>query len=437
MVFRVTVLFFYFLTTGVLCLAEGRRNQEAVQFFLKSNEQGLCSKETEVVVFALDSYGLITRDYEGEKQADIQIKEIGGKKQKSPIILNNRLEFKAGQAKFMIIDSEPESVEVMLCIDNLSSPFPAKITFKERSLPVALQLKLPSRAALSRPVKAQVIAVDKNDNLSADYSQKDIAIRIAERGTQDGSFELQSQRIELVNGASEFSLSDSQEEELIVYVEDPQGLLRPAESSIIFTVPDTEPPQITEIKMETLAFVELTFNETLDDISAADVNNYEVICFSTQRPRSLELHNNKVILELEDLLRSHDTMYINLKNIKDLSGNPVPSDYRSPNYSVPYEPLHSELKPSSNSAGINNPITISVTVRCISGRVPQFINGKFIVEVTEGSSDGSVRLSGSEVQIQRGYGEFSVTDSSAEKIRITVRDPDNAVEPANIELEFI
>ncbi|MFH0790473.1 MAG: hypothetical protein V2A64_02475 [Candidatus Omnitrophota bacterium] len=434
---RLTILFFLLLNTVICCRAEPADDQTAVQFFLKVNEQGFCDNEIEAAVFALDSYGLIAKSYEGEKQADIQIKETGGKKQKSLIISNNKLEFKAGQAKFTITDSEPEHVEVKLRIDNLSSPFPAKITFRQKSLPVSLQLKLPSRGGINQPIKAQIIVVDRKGGLVTDYSQKDITIKIIEQGIQDKSFTFQPQQLKLEAGRQEFILSDSQEEELIVRVEDPRGILAPAESRIVFTLPDTDPPQISEIKMETLAFVELTFNETLDDTSAADINNYEVVCFSTQHPASVELHNNKVILELEDLLRPHDTMYVNVKQIKDLSGNSVPSDCHSPNYSVPYEPLHLELKPSSNSTGINNPITFSVTVRCISGRVPKFINGKFIIEVTESTPDTSARLSSNQLQIEKGIGEFSVTDSSAEKIRLTIRDPENAVEPANIELDFI
>lgn len=431
------ILFFLLLNTGIWCRAEAAENETAVQFFLKANEQNLCDKETEIEVFALDSYGLIAKGYEGTKQADIRIKEIGGKQQKSIVILTDSLKFKSGQAKFTITDSEPEDVEIKLRIANLSSPFPTKLIFKKRSLPSSLQLKLPSRGNINHPIKTEVMVVDKKGNLVNDYPQKNILIRIRERGIEDKSFTLQPQELELIAGREEFTLSDSQEEKLIVRIEDPQGILAPAESQIIFTLPDTDPPQISEIKMETLAFVELTFNETLDDTSATDANNYEVVCFSTQHPRSVELHNNKVILELEDLLRPHDTMYVNVKQIKDLAGNSIPSDCRSPNYSVPYEPLHLELKPSSNSTEVNNPITISLTIRCISGRVPKFINGKFITEVTEDAPDASVRLSSTQIQIEKGIGEFSVTDSSAEKIRITIRDPENAVEPATVELEFI
>jgi hypothetical protein len=48
-------------------------------FFLKLDEQGLCGKEMEVAVFALDPYGLIAKDYQGIKPAKITVKEISGK----------------------------------------------------------------------------------------------------------------------------------------------------------------------------------------------------------------------------------------------------------------------------------------------------------------------------------------------------------------------
>jgi hypothetical protein len=38
--------------------------------------------------------------------------------------------------------------------------------------------------------------------------------------------------------------------------------------------------------------------------------------------------------------------------------------------------------------------------------------------------------------MQKGIGEFTITDTAAEKVTVTVSDPDNVVSPQTLELEF-
>ncbi|MBU1124828.1 MAG: hypothetical protein KKC84_02275, partial [Candidatus Omnitrophica bacterium] len=259
------------LTVFILCVSIGTttfafsaQKDQPVQFFLKNKEHGVCGRETEISVFALDAYGLITRGYEGNKSADIQIKEIGGKIPQSAVTSTQVLEFKDGKAKFTLTDSEPESVEMHLVIESLKSPFPAKIKFKENLPVVSFSLELPRRGTLNEPVKARVFAVDKEGNTVVEYSQKGIVVEVTELGMQDGSGIIEPRTLTLQEGRGELVLSNSQEEELVVRVKDPRGKIRPAEAKILFALPDHEPPQITDIKMDTLAFVELTFSEVLD-----------------------------------------------------------------------------------------------------------------------------------------------------------------------------
>ncbi|MBU1125376.1 MAG: hypothetical protein KKC84_05080, partial [Candidatus Omnitrophica bacterium] len=149
-----------------------------------------------------------------------------------------------------------------------------------------------------------------------------------------------------------------------------------------------------------------------------------------------EFHDDKVILELDDLLRPHDVMYVMLKDIRDISGNTVSRGYRGASYSVPSVPLHLELRPSASSQAVNSAISVSVTARCLSGRVLQFVNNRFTLQVTESVPDESTQLSPAQVLMQDGVGEFKINDSSAETVRVTVSDPENAVPSASLELEF-
>lgn len=429
---RILFLVFLLATAGI-CSGE---DKNAVQFFLKTDEQGICGGEAEVAVFALDSYGLIDKNYRGIKPVKIMVKEIAGKSPNSFSSAPESLEFIDGRALFVITDSEPEALEISLSAGDNITPFPVKTIFKRRIIPERLQIKLAARGNINQPQKAVVMAVDKKGDIALDFNGKGFLARVEEQ-IKDNSFNLEPQDLEIFKGKTAFVISDSQEEELTIKISDPKGVLQTAEARIAFAAPDNEPPQITEIKMESLAFVILTFNEELDDAAATDANNYEVVCSGSQRPRDVEFHNNKVILELDDLLRSRDQMYVVVKNIKDLSGNSAALGTRSANYEVPYIPLHLELRPSATSTAVNNSITVSLTARCISGRVPQFINNKFKLEVSEAVSDGSARLSNSELQMQKGIGEFSIIDSAAEKVRVTISDPEGAVEPATLELEFI
>ena len=261
---------------------------------------------------------------------------------------------------------------------------------------------------------------------------------VKERGLIDKSFTLEPPLLDISEGKADFSITNSEEdEELIIELIDPKGRFQPVEASITFFIPDKKPPEIIDLKMETLAFVEIAFSEKLDDSSATDPNNYKVVCFDEQSPRSVEFHGDRVILELDDLLRSHEVMYVEVRNLKDLAGNEIERDTRSPDYSVPYISLNLELDVSSNPSGLNAPVTISITARCTSGRVPQFINAYFEIDVSEEVSDNSFVLSSQNAQMTRGIGKFTISNSLPETLTITVRDPDGEVSPSSVELEFI
>ncbi|MBU1853131.1 MAG: hypothetical protein KJ957_03695 [Candidatus Omnitrophica bacterium] len=412
--------------------------EKSAQFFIKLDENGVCNTPKEAVVFTLDSYGLIDKSFEGLKKVSIFVKEIGGKKLNSFKELPGELEFQKGRASFFIEDSEPETLELDIIEGKNRSPFPASITFKEKSPPERLEIKLASRGNINEPQKGALLALDKDGDITIDYSQKGLNIAVKELGRVDKSFTLDPGSLDIYEGKASFSITNSEEdEELLIQLSDPKGRFKPIEARITFSVSDKEPPEIIDLKMETLAFVELTFSEELDDGSATDPNNYEVVCSERQRPRSVEFHGDRVILELDDLLRSHEEMYVEARNLKDLSGNEMERGARSPDYAVPYVPLRLDTDISSNPAEVGTTVTITIVARCTSGRIPQFINGQFEVEVTEQTSDGSYDLSSLNIQMTRGEGKFTVSNSSPETLTIIVSDSDGEVDSTTLELKFI
>jgi hypothetical protein len=426
---------------AITCLcntAKASSEEESVQFFIRLNEEGICNNPEEVAVFALDSYGLINSNYEGLKEVHIRAKEIGGKEINSFSPLPDQLEFQKGRASFFIQDSEPETLELTIREGDNISPFPARVSFKERVFPQRFQIELADRGYLDQPQQATVWVLDKAGNAATDYIQKGLRLEVEELGRRDKSYTLEPESLDIYEGKSTFSLANTEQgEELILRLRDPRGQLQPAETRIIFSAPDREPPQMIDLKMETLAFVEITFNEELDSGSATDPYNYEVVCLQRQHPRSVEFHGNRVILELENLLRPYNVMYVEVRNLKDIAGNEIERDTRSPDYSVPYVPINLDIDVSQNPSGLNTPVTLTVTARCISGRVPQFINAQFEIEVSEGLSDNSFTLSSPYIQMVGGRGEFTISNSAPEKLTITIDDPQGEVSSASIELEFI
>ncbi|MFC1631935.1 hypothetical protein ACFL1I_02770 [Candidatus Omnitrophota bacterium] len=417
--------------------AEEQLPGQATQFFIKLDQAGIRNSPKEVAVFSLDSYGLIDESFEGLKKVSIGVKEIGGKRAKSFNSLPEELEFKKGRAFFFIEDSELETLELSIVSGKNKSPFPARITFKEKSVPDHLEIDLVSRGNVNEPQKATVLVLDKEGNLAIDYNQRGLNITVEELGLSDKSFTLNPQKLDISEGEASFSITNSEEEEeLLLQLIDPQGAFKPIEASITFSIPDQEPPQIIDIKMETLAFVEMTFSEELDDGAATDTSNYEVFSGDQQTPRSVEFHGDRVILELDDLLRSYTEMYVEVRDLKDLAGNEIERDTRSPDYSVPYVPLSIELSATNNPAGVNTSVTVTITTRCTSGRIAQFVNAQFDLDVNEAVADNSFTLSSPGAQMANGQGQFTISNSTAEALTITVSDPHGEVDQETINLQF-
>ncbi|MFC1508212.1 hypothetical protein ACFL60_00820 [Candidatus Omnitrophota bacterium] len=413
-------------------------DEKPAQFFIKSDGHSICNSPKEVTILALDFYGLIDTSFEGLKPVSISVKEVGGKKRNSFKELPKELEFQKGKAAFFIENSEPETLEFTITQGDNISPFPASITFKEASVIDRIEINLASRGNINEPQKGSVAVLDKEGNVAVDYNQKGLKIEVEESGAENKSFTLTPASLDILVGEASFSITNSEEdEEILLKILDPKSSFKPGEASITFLIPDKEPPEIIDIKMETLAFVELIFSEELDDGTATDTSNYKVVCSDVQTPRSVEFHGDRVILELDDLLRSHSQMYVEITNLKDIVGNEVERDARSPDYSVPYVAISLEINASSSTSSLDSPVTVSITARCTSGRIPQFINAQFEIDVTEGISDNSFDLSQQGVQMTEGKGEFTISNSSPEKLTIIIRDPDGEVTSSSIELEFI
>ncbi|MFC1624211.1 Ig-like domain-containing protein [Candidatus Omnitrophota bacterium] len=434
----------YFIFIGIIfCAAhplhaDEHLKEKAVQFFIRFDGDGICNTPKEAVVFTLDSYGLIDTSFEGVRKVSISVKEIGGKKLNSFKPLPEELEFRKGKASFFIEESEPETLEFTILEGKNKSPFPARLTFRKKSIPQRLEIKLSPRGNINEPQKASVTVLDKDGKIAVDYNRKGFNIVVEESGLVDRSFTLDPESLNISKGKASFSITDSEEdEELILRLVDPKGRFKPIEAGITFFIPDKEPPEIIDLKMETLAFVEITFSEELDDGSATEASNYKVVSSDTQTPRSVEFHGDRVILELDDLLRSFTEMYVEVRDLKDLAGNEIERDARSPNYSVPYSPINLVTDASSNPSGLGTAVSISIIARCLSGRVTQFINAQFEVDVTEEVSDDSFEVSSQGVQMTKGEGKFTISNSTAEKLTVTIRDPDGEVTSSSIELEFI
>jgi len=397
----------------------------------------ICDRDEEVEVYALNKRGLIAEGYEGLKSVSFDIEESGGKVANSYSELPKELSFKGGRASILFSNSEAEIIKIKIREGEYTNPFPAQIMFKFPEHPVRFSIDLNKRGSLDKPVNGVVMALDKNDYVATEYDGIKVPIMIEESGAKDSSYIIKPSRLEFKNGKAKFSIQGSEDKEsLTVNVIDPQKKIQTATAEIDIGVADTSPPEVLELKMETLAFVELTFSEELEVASATDLYHYEVVCFDTQRPLNVELQTNKVILELEDLLRPYDEMYVVFEDIKDLSGNVIERGTRSPTYSVPKIRIRLELEASSTQASTSSAIDINLTARCISGRVPKFVNGQFEVEVEEELADGSFTLSSRDIQMTGGKGAFSVSNTQPETLTVTVKDPEGYVDSASVELVF-
>lgn len=88
-------------------------------------------------------------------------------------------------------------------------------------------------------------------------------------------------------------------------------------------LPDTTPPEV--LSVEPISFTELlvTFNEPLDQASAQDVNNYDLMPFFGQ-PQSATLNTDNstdVTLVFANAMVNGETYVLNINNVEDLSGN--------------------------------------------------------------------------------------------------------------------
>ncbi|MBU8922838.1 MAG: Ig-like domain-containing protein [Bacteroidales bacterium] len=115
-------------------------------------------------------------------------------------------------------------------------------------------------------------------------------------------------------------------------VEDMSGNTIPPGSEVIFTAVDDTPPVLLSVSALDSAHVEMIFSESLDETSSTDPSNYliyEKHAPSNTIPVTIALltsPDNRVILTLASNVLSGITYSVEVSDVADLSGNPVPAD---------------------------------------------------------------------------------------------------------------
>ncbi len=153
-----------------------------------------------------------------------------------------------------------------------------------------------------------------------------------ESGVDPDSISFSRNVVSFKNGMGQFSVFDRESESILLSVLINE-LQVSEEINLVFENKDIFPPEVKEVETEGPYFLYLTFNEEVADNEALDAGNYLAITNKKEvHPDSIEYHNDYVILEFEKQIVEGEEGYIELKNIKDLSGNEIPSGLRSPDF---------------------------------------------------------------------------------------------------------
>lgn len=105
---------------------------------------------------------------------------------------------------------------------------------------------------------------------------------------------------------------------------DPSGGTPGAVNSVAGPNPDTTPPQLLQVVANSRD-IELSFNEPLDSVSAANINHYSIQNVQLISARPIVPFFNSVVLNMPTLPDANTPYSITVTGVKDCSGNAMPA----------------------------------------------------------------------------------------------------------------
>lgn len=184
------------------------------------------------------------------------------------------------------------------------------------------------------PLEIEVLILDNNGRVDTSIEgEKELQINVEENeGKKDKSFSIRSAQVSFRQGIGSFVIENDEEELLIVNVAMPD-LAVSENINLVFRDEDVSPPEVVRINSDEPGIIRLEFNEALEEESAQETRNYKAITNRQEvYPRKIEYHGDQVVLEFEDYFDNDEEGYIELQDIEDLHGNPVPSGLKSQNF---------------------------------------------------------------------------------------------------------
>lgn len=191
-----------------------------------------------------------------------------------------------------------------------------------------------SEAICNKPLNLKLYVLDEQGNVDIEYDGvKNLDVRVEEKGGEKrGSFRIPSQRVSFKKGIGVFIVEDSEPEELKLTI-NLEDIRVPASVSLSFEDKDIFPPVITSIMVEKTDVIILKFNEQVDEEYALDTANYIAITNKREvHPQRVEYHKDYVVLKFPVEFDQDEEGYIELEEMRDLSGNEISPGLRSPDF---------------------------------------------------------------------------------------------------------
>lgn len=155
-----SLLFISWSLSAVVCQAK------PIQLFLMPVSQGACKQPLEIIVYVLNDKGEVDLNFDGAKKIKVSVKEKDGIKENSfHVSLDKTIKFKRGKSSFSIEDSEPETLDMTVEVENVKITASVKLLFEDKDAagPVVESIAVE---------KADIVALKFNEEIKEESAQK-------------------------------------------------------------------------------------------------------------------------------------------------------------------------------------------------------------------------------------------------------------------------
>ncbi|MCP4652291.1 MAG: hypothetical protein GY858_02755 [Candidatus Omnitrophica bacterium] len=194
--------------------------------------------------------------------------------------------------------------------------------------PIQLFLEKQNQAICGVELNVLAYALNDRGEVDAAFSGKKNVTFSSKADTKPCSF---PKNLKFKNGKGIFSIKCRKEIGLNLVVEI-EGVNAPTNLSASFVCRDVLAPFVEGIMIEAKNLITVKFSEEVEDESAQGCENYTAITNKREvHPESIEYHKDTVILKFGIEFDDDEEGYVEVDEVKDLSGNAISSG-KSPTF---------------------------------------------------------------------------------------------------------